>query len=125
MCVLWPGSSWHADVRSDAPLAYYEMAAEDQNTRCHLSPDDCIIDSDTFFVRGCTEFPVRGEEDPFIWGVWVSLSENSFRQDRDCRDAPKRARIGPFFGSILDACLYCRPTLRLTENPVAPFTAQH
>jgi hypothetical protein len=49
-------------------------------------------------VRGCLEIPVHGEEDPFIWGVWVSLSRESFEAYLRCYDDAKRSHIGPFFG---------------------------
>ena len=39
------------------------------------SADDCVIDGDSFFVRGCIDIKVHGHSDPFIWGVWVSLSK--------------------------------------------------
>ncbi|KIL78949.1 hypothetical protein SD77_3750 [Bacillus badius] len=45
-----------------------------------MNEDLCIIDEEYFFVRGCIEIPVVDGEGPFIWDVWVSLSENSFQQ---------------------------------------------
>jgi hypothetical protein len=64
-------------------------------------------------VRGCIEIPVRGETDPFIWRVWVSLSEHSFQQFREYYDAPKRAHIGPFFGWLNAALKPYSDTLNL------------
>ena len=83
---------------SDAPLSYYEVPEQERDVRCRLSTDSCVIDGKWFFVRGCIEIPVHAETKPFIWGAWVSLSEQSFEQWLKCFDAPKRSHIGPFFG---------------------------
>lgn len=87
-----------------APLSYYEVPEEERGKRCCLGTDDCVIDEKWFFVRGCIEIPVHEEAEPFIWGVWVSLSEVNFKQWLACFDAPKRSHTGPFFG-WLDAWL--------------------
>jgi hypothetical protein len=60
--------------------------------------DACVIDDSEYFVRGCLEIPVQGESEPLSWGVWVSLSEKSFRQWVNCYRTEKRSHIGPFFG---------------------------
>ncbi|MBV9969122.1 MAG: DUF2199 domain-containing protein, partial [Xanthobacteraceae bacterium] len=44
------------------------------------------------------EIPVQGQPDPFIWGVWVSLSKSSFHQFVESFDTAKRSHIGSFFG---------------------------
>jgi hypothetical protein len=59
---------------ADAPLSYFGIPNDERDHRCALGSDDCIIDDKWFFVRGCLEIPVRGEAEPFVWGVWVSLS---------------------------------------------------
>jgi hypothetical protein len=81
-----------------APLSYYAVPEDEREARCQLDVDTCVIDGSSCFVRGCLEVPVHGEAEPFSWGVWVSLSEQSFRQWVACYNADKRAHIGPFFG---------------------------
>ncbi|MYM66043.1 DUF2199 domain-containing protein [Pseudoduganella sp. FT55W] len=81
-----------------APLSYYLIPAEERDARCSLGSDDCVIDEEFFFIHGCVEIPVHGEEEPFSWGVWVSLSKKSFTQWAACYDEKERAHIGPFFG---------------------------
>lgn len=83
---------------SEKPLSYYEVPEQERESRCDCGSDDCVIDGDSFFVRGCIEIPVHGEEEPFIWGVWVSLSESSFKQWLACFEKAERSHIGPFFG---------------------------
>jgi len=83
---------------ADAPLSYYQVPEEERGKRCSLGTDDCVIDGKSFFVRGCIDIPVEGEKEPFSWGVWVSLSEESFKQWIACFHAKQRSHIGPFFG---------------------------
>lgn len=83
---------------ADAPLSYYAVPEEQRPTRCVLGSDSCIIDGESFFVRGCIDIPVHGEDEPFSWGVWVSLSESSYRQWVESFHLERRSHIGPFFG---------------------------
>jgi len=84
---------------ADAPLSYYAVPETERASRCKLGTDDCIIDGNSFFVRGCLEIPVHGEVDePLIWGVWVSLSERSFQTWQEIFDQTHRSHVGPFFG---------------------------
>lgn len=81
-----------------APVSYYAVPEAERETRCQLDADTCIIDASLYFVRGCLDLPVHGETEPFSWGVWISLSEQSFRQWRACYESGQRSHIGPFFG---------------------------
>jgi hypothetical protein len=81
-----------------APLSYYEVPESEREARCSLGTDDCVIDGSTFFVRGCIEIRVEGHDEPFSWGVWVSLSEKSFGEWAASFKQTRRAHIGPFFG---------------------------
>lgn len=110
-----------------APLSYYEVPEEERESRCDLGSDHCVIDRQFFFVRGCLEIPVIGESEPFSWGVWVSLSEASFRDWVECYESDKRSQIGPFFG-WLNAWLKPYPDtvnlktmVHLRDNGIRPF----
>lgn len=83
---------------ASAPLSYYAIPQEEREARCELDSDACIIDGKHYFVFGCLEIPVHGQTDPFSWGVWVSLSEQSFQQWDAHYDCEQRSHIGPFFG---------------------------
>jgi hypothetical protein len=94
-------NEWHEGMPgfgAEAPLYYYSIPAEERDSRCILQSDTCVVDQEHFFVRGCLEIPVDGAREPFIWGVWVSLSKGHFNDFLACFDAPKRSHIGPFFG---------------------------
>jgi hypothetical protein len=45
-----------------------------------LESNTCVIDQKYFFVLGCLEIPVDGENESFSWGVWVSLRKDRFAE---------------------------------------------
>lgn len=81
-----------------APLSYYDIPQGERERRCDLGSDDCVIDNEFFFVRGCIEIPVTGVTEPFSWGVWVSLSEVNFSEWVKWYDLDEPSHVGPFFG---------------------------
>lgn len=81
-----------------APVSYYEIPTADREKRCYIGKNDCVIDGKWFFVRGCIEIPVHGQDDDFVWGVWVSLSEENYWIWNDSLADRKRSHLGPFFG---------------------------
>ncbi|WP_313334692.1 DUF2199 domain-containing protein [Comamonas sp.] len=83
---------------AEDPLSYYDVPNSERSTRCTLSSDTCTVDGKYFFVRGCIEIPIDGEIEPFSWGVWVSLSAESYRKWLEFEFSDKRSHIGPFFG---------------------------
>ena len=112
---------------ADAPLSYYAVPRSERAQRCQLGTDDCIVDGDHYYVRGCIELPVHGQSEPFAWGVWVSLSAQSFNAWSDCFHEAKRSHVGPFFG-WLDAWLKPYPEtmnlktrVHLRDDGVRPY----
>ncbi|WP_273430724.1 DUF2199 domain-containing protein [Chitinibacter tainanensis] len=89
---------------ASAPLSYYAVPVDEREARCDLGSDDCVIDGEYFFVRGCIEIPVHGEAGPFSWGVWVSISQISHLEWLKHYEEPQRAHVRPFLG-WLDAWL--------------------
>jgi hypothetical protein len=81
-----------------APLFYYSIPEPERPNRCRLDTDTCVVDDEYFFVRGCLEVPILGESDPFVWGVWVSLSRTNFDTFIRLFEAEHRSHEGPFFG---------------------------
>jgi len=112
----------------DFPIYYLDVPEEDRNERCELTSDTCIIDDELFFVRGCVEIPVHGESEPFIWGVWVSLSEKSFNRYLELYEVADREGEPPFFG-WLNACFAdyatedfnLKTSVHLRNDGVRPF----
>lgn len=81
-----------------APVSYYAIPEAERAQRTSLGSDECVIDKEHFFVRGCIEIHVHGQDAPFVWGVWVSLSRDNFIEWLRAYDLAERSHIGPFFG---------------------------
>jgi hypothetical protein len=86
------------DFAAEAPAAYCSVPVEERDRRCTLTSDLCVIDGREFFIRGCLEVPVVDGSRPFVWGVWTSLSERSFKRVWDIWDLPGQEAEPPFFG---------------------------
>jgi hypothetical protein len=95
-----------------APLYYYSVPENERAARCRLEPDTCVIDDEFCFVRGCLEVPIIDELEPFVWGLWASLSKPNFERFLALYDEEHRSDEGPFFG-YLSASLRGYPE---TEN---------
>lgn len=112
---------------ADFPLSYYEIPDDERSKRCKTSTDDCIIDDAWFFVRGCIELPVLGHSDPFIWGVWCSLSQENFLEWRRYYTSKQRSHVGPFFGWLNAAItgypdtINLKTMVHLRDNGLRPF----
>jgi hypothetical protein len=92
---------WHEGMPSfgaRAPLYYYAIPEDERQERCELTSETCIVDGEHFFVRGCIEIPVLGADEPFVWGAWVSLSQENFEKFTALSGVHKRAQHGPYFG---------------------------
>lgn len=74
-----------------APDPYANLSAEDKASRATLDSDVCTIayeDQTDRFIRAVLEVPIHGQEDPFLWGIWVSVSEKSLQRYLDTLDEP-------------------------------------
>ena len=85
---------------ADAPRSYYAVPEAERASRCELGSDYCAIDLASFFVRGCLEIPVRGADEPLVWGVWASLSMPDFKTWMMTYEEPLRSHLGPLPGLL-------------------------
>jgi hypothetical protein len=85
---------------ADAPALYYRIANEERAKRVLLDTDTCTIDNERFLIRGCLEIPVDNESDPFIWGVWVDVSQRDFKAFLEVLEVKHRKQVGPFAGYL-------------------------
>ena len=83
---------------ASAPLYYYSVPEADRAARCQLDSDTCVVDREFFFVRGCLEVPILNESEPFVWGVWASLSQPNYERFLELYNEEHRSHEGPFFG---------------------------
>ena len=82
----------------EAPWIWYTVAEKERSQRCFLNADYCVIDNKHFFILGCLEIPIIGAEEPFIWGVWVSLSKTNFEREQSLARNPERIHEPSYFG---------------------------
>ena len=81
-----------------APWPWYATPERERAARCRLTDDECVLFNQDFFVRACLEIPVEGTGNPFIWGVWVSLSKENFERQRVLANSSERTEEPPYFG---------------------------
>ena len=100
-----------------APDHYAALSDEQKASRGELNDDFCTITHDEgtdYFVRAVLEVPIHGVEEPFLWGIWVSLSKKSF--DRYCETYDDPVEGDGFFGWVCnDIALYPYPSLRRAD----------
>ncbi|MFG2340947.1 DUF2199 domain-containing protein [Streptomyces yangpuensis] len=96
---------------AEAPAVWDPAFAEADD--CLLSSDQCVIRGQHYFVKGRIEIPVIGSGEMFSWGVWVSLSRESFSRAVELWDTPGREAEKPSFGWLT------------TDLPVYPTTTRY
>jgi hypothetical protein len=83
------------DFAYDCPAYWHGIPKSERASRGKLGSDLCRADEYTV-VRGCIEIPIIGLDERFVWGVWVSVSEESFERilelwkEEDLADEPPR-----------------------------------
>ncbi|GAB5404914.1 MAG: DUF2199 domain-containing protein [Aureliella sp.] len=92
---------------------YWDIPEDRRESDVLLTSDSCVIADRFFFVHGCLEIPIHATEREFVWGVWVSLSEENFMKWQDCYEAELRSDIGPFFGWLCNELRMYPSTLNL------------
>lgn len=95
------------------PIQYLQVPEEERAERCSLGSDDCVIDEELFFVRGCIEIPVEDCDEPFAWGAWVSLSRDNFHIFIEHFGRDRRSHLEPMFGWLCSRIVAYPDTLNL------------
>ena len=94
--------AFHAELPlcygTSAPDLWETLSAEEQAERGELTPDLCVIDQTSSFIRGHLELPIQGTQELFIYAVWVSLSEANFARTLALWNDQARAHEPPYFG---------------------------
>lgn len=67
---------------------------------CELGSDTCVIDDEQFFVLGLIRVPVAGLDEPFEFGVWVSVSEEDLVRMAEVWETPGRESLPPVPGTL-------------------------
>ena len=123
---------WHEGIPTfgaEAPFHYYEVPAEEREQRCSLGTDDCVIDEEFFFIRGCLDIPVIGAQQSFSWDIWVSQSKENFVEFIRYFGKTERSHVGPFFGwlsaelpsSLYPSTLNLKARAHFRDNGLRPY----
>jgi hypothetical protein len=81
-----------------APRNWNDLPEAERATRAKLTDDICTIDDTEHYVRGCLEIPVSDSPESLVWGVWVSVSKESFEYILDRWTAEIAEDEPPRFG---------------------------
>jgi hypothetical protein len=99
-----------------APDQWYGRPEAEPEGHSKLDPDLCVIAQQDHFVRGCLEIPILGREEKFVWGVWASVSERSFRRVLELWEASSLDDEPPLFGWFCNTIKIYPPTLGLKTS---------
>ena len=115
--------AWHFD----APIQVLGIPEIERASRVELTADDCVIDGKQFYAKGLLELPLRKLKQPFVWGVWVSLSEDSYERFVDLFNDPLRKAGPSFFGWLCNSLpdypetQLLKTYLHIREFPMRPW----
>jgi hypothetical protein len=99
---------------ADYPDTFANMSADQREARAIITSDQCIIDQDQFYIRGCFEIPIRNTEQAFVYGAWVRVYEDAFDEIEDFWEIEGREkRIGPYKGRLVNELKIYPETLNL------------
>ena len=99
---------------AEFPDMYANMKREERDTRALIGSDQCVIDEQRFFLRGCLEVPILGSEEPFVWGLWVSVKEEVYDEVSDFWTREGREKLhGPYKGRLANSLTVYPETLNL------------
>jgi hypothetical protein len=93
------------------PSYCHDVPPEERARRTTLTSDLCTVDNEFYFIRTCLEIPIHGFDEPFTWGVWVSVSHANYQLYEQNFDDPEQA--GNYFGWFNNLLPYYPNTLGL------------
>jgi hypothetical protein len=94
------------------PDPYANLSPDDRDARAVVSSDQCIIDQQEFYIRGCLEIPILGTDEVFLWGLWARIKEEVFDEIDDHWESNGRENaIGPYKGRLANAVSIYSDTL--------------
>lgn len=93
----------------DTPNYYRE-----DRPNSELTSDFYTVDDEFFFIRTILDVPILEYDEPFSWGVWVSLSRDNFLRYRDIYDEP--IQEGEYFGWFNNRLPYYPDTINIKTS---------
>jgi hypothetical protein len=125
--------SWHCstcgETHGDFPLSfaadfpdnYANLGDADRAARTIIGSDQCVIDEEQFYLRGCLEIPIQGSDEIFMWGLWALLkpadyagiSDSWEEEGRDQKHGPYKGRLANSLKSYPVDTFNLRLTIKL------------
>ena len=100
---------------ADFPDPYANLNKDGRDARAIIGSDQCIIDQQQFYLRGCLEIPIVGTDQVFLWGLWATLWEHDFDEIAEYWDSEGRqTRIGPYKARLANTPSLYPETFNLT-----------
>lgn len=98
----------HEDVplsfAADYPDKYANMSLRERELRAIASSDQCVIDENEFYVRGCLEIPLLETDGVFLWGLWASIWKDDYLEIADCwNEDGRKYGHGPYKGRLANS----------------------
>jgi hypothetical protein len=94
------------DIAYRRPDAYFDVPEDERERRVQLSDDLCMIDEETFMIRGILYVPVS-DGGQFGWGVWAAVSRDDYCIYLDAWENDTEDETPPFVARI--------------DNEIAPY----
>jgi hypothetical protein len=91
------------DLGAQYPDVWYSIPEAERPSRLELTSDTCIVDGETYLIRGVIEIPLTDEPEVFGFGVWVSQKKENFYTYLANYESDQ---IGPFFGWLCTSIRY-------------------
>lgn len=95
----------------------WRWQTEEIRNKGGITSDICYYSDEErnhYFIRVIIEVPIHGISEPFLWGVWVSLSKESFDHYLDTWDEPDLEK--EYFGWFCNTLPYYERTIELATN---------
>ena len=92
-------------IAHHAPDPYVQASPEIRARDFTLTSDTCVMKEGTdtyFFIRCALLVPIVGIDEPFGWGIWVSLSETNYSRYISLPDEDLQHEV-PYFGWLMNS----------------------
>jgi len=99
------------------PSSWLEQSEEVIRANGKISDDLCFYEDEEgwhYFARVVIEIPIIGVSKPFLWGVWVSLSEESYEHYVETWNEPDTEKT--YFGWLCNRFPYYENTYALAAD---------
>jgi hypothetical protein len=100
----------------NAPQAVASIPPEEIEQRIVITPDQCVIDNSSFYLRGRILIPVPEVNASFIWGVWAEIGPKAFVRANELWQTEGREQEPPFPGWLNNDLFLFGDTINLELN---------